>query len=102
MQFAVSDLIVESDLEFIEDDETLDTSFAVLRSNYCITWSDSPEDLEQLTNDIRAHHARSHRADRSEDDSKQAILQPDVSMYTFLMPVSGLGIGRHQLFIYLI
>lgn len=102
MQFAVSDLIVESDLEFIEDDETLDTSFAILHSNYRITRSDSPEDLEQLANDIRARHTRSRRADRSEDDSKQAILQLDVSMYTFLMPVSGFGIGWHQLFIYLI
>ena len=75
-------------MEFIEDDETLDMSSAISRSNHRIIRSSSPEDLEQLAADIRACHARTHRADRSEDDNEQAILQSDASMYTFLMPVS--------------
>ena len=75
-------------MEFIEDNETLDTSSAVSHSNHCIIRSSSPEDIEQLAADIRAHHTGTHRADCSEDDDKQAILQLDVSMYTFLVPVS--------------
>ena len=86
-------------MEFLEDDETLDTSSAVSRSNHRIIRSSSPEDLKQLAADIRAHHARTHCADRSEDDDKQAIMQSDVSMYTFLVPVSELCIGRRRLFI---
>lgn len=79
-------------MEFIEDDETLDTSSAISRSNHRIIRSSSPEDLEQVAADIKARHARTRRADRSHGDNEQALLQPDASLYSFLVPVSDLCI----------
>ena len=65
-------MLFEDDLEFIEDDdELLDTGSVSLHLNHHLIEQDhSPEDLERITADIKAHHAGSHaECHLSDDDS---------------------------------
>lgn len=76
----------DSDREFIEDDETIDDSFAFSRQGRPLEDDESSEDLERIAANIKARYSGKHPQHRPNDDTTTE--QPIASMYCFSVPVS--------------